>query len=299
MKLIVVLMLGINGLVNAGGIDQLPDAGETAIRFMPDMNEADHASATVSPDGNEVYWAQFVNGRPYRQILYSRFENGEWSNPFVMPFTGSEDADGDCPVLSPDGQILLFNSTRPSPDDHWRRRERFWSVARTASGWSEPEPLDMAVNGGHLHWQGSLDREGNLYFGSERKGTMGRDDIFVARKTPSGYAEPEPMPVPINTTGHESMPFIGPEGDYILFSRGYYGSGKPGFPTGFLVSFKQPDGSWTEPRQVPVKGVPEKDVACPFVTRDGKWLIFLILNRDQKAVYRVEASVIREMKKGL
>ena len=150
----------------------------------------------------------------------------------------------------------------------------------------------MSVNGGHLHWQGSLDRDGNLYFGSERTGTAGRDDIFVARATQSGYSRPEPMPAPVNTRGHESMPFIGPDGDYLLFSRGYYGSGTPDFATGFLVSFRRSDGSWTEPNQVPVEGVPEEDIACPFVTRDGKWLIFLILNPNEKAVYRVDASVI-------
>ncbi len=265
---------------------------ETAVRFLPDMVRADHSSATVSPDGNEVCWAQFVQGRSSRQILCSRNENGSWTEPTIVSFTGSEDADGDCPVLSPDGQTMLFNSTRPGPADHNRRRERFWTVTRTESGWSDPRPVDMTVNGGHLHWQGSLDRKGNLYFGSERAGTLGRDDIFVARRAASGYARPEPMPAPVNTRGHESMPFIGPDGDYILFSRRYYGADPPDFATGFLVSFKQADGGWTEPQPVPVSGVPQDDIACPFVTRDGKRLIFLILNKEEKSVYQVDASVI-------
>jgi len=114
----------------------------------------------------------------------------------------------------------------------------------------------------------------------------------VARRAGSGYARPEPMPAPLNTSAHESMPFIDPDGGYILFVRGSYGPERPDFATGILVSFKRADGSWTEPQPVPVNGVPRDDIACPFVTRDGNWLIFLILNRQEKAVYQVDASVI-------
>lgn len=294
MMIWITLLCVLNAGVNGGGFYSLPIPGRSAERFLPGKVQADHASATVSPDGNEIYWAQYVDGKSYRQILGMRYEHGKWGRPRVMSFTA--DADGDCPVLSPDGQTMLFNSTRPSPDDNDSRRERFWTVTRTEQGWSEPVPVDMCVNGGHLHWQGSLDKYGNLYFGSERAGSTGRDDIFVAMKRPKGYAPPRPMPAPINTQGHESMPFIGPKGDYILFNRGHYSPVPPDYPTGFLVSFKKADGNWMEPVPVPVAGVPDQDIACPFVTRDERYFIFLILNRREKAVYWVDASVIFDMR---
>jgi len=267
--------------------------GRTPTRFAPGVVRSDHSSPTLSPDGKEIYWAQPREQDAPRQVLFARLVDGTWSAPALTAFTAVED--GDCPVLSPDGKTLYFNSTRPLPGQESGRRERVWFVTREEGGWSDPAPVAPSVNAGHLHWQTSVDRGGNLYFGSERRGSLGRDDIFVAPRSASGPGDPRPMPAPINTASHESMPFIGPDGDYLLFVRAHYGAGEPPHPTGLLASFRRDDGTWTEPVRVPLEGEPGKDAACPFVSRDGRLLFFLVLNQREKSVYWVDASVVWEL----
>lgn len=268
--------------------------GKIPVRFAPEVVHSDHCSAVVSPDGEEIFWAQHVKGESGRKIFFMQFQDGSWSAPSIVPFTSRED--GDCPVLSPDGMTMIFTSSRPMGEDNTTRRERLWLVSRRSSGWSEPRPVDDVINGSHLHWQASMDRDRNIYFASSRKGSIGRDDIFVSLKTKEGYATPAGFPPPINTAGHESTPFIGPGGDYLLFTRSYFGAGSPPFPTGLLVSFRQEDGSWSEPGAVPLSGVPLEDVVCPTVSPDQRYLFFLVLNKNEKSVYWVDASVVWDQK---
>jgi len=47
-------------------------------------------------------------------------------------------------------------------------------------GWGIPFQPGSEINADHLYWQVSIDRDGNLYFGSERSGTKGRDDVYWA-----------------------------------------------------------------------------------------------------------------------
>ena len=265
------------------------------LRFLPPAVRPDHSVPTISPDGLEIFWAQRWEDVSHRRILSARFQDGQWSSPQVAAF--SQNDDGDCPIISPDGQMLIFNPSRAISKDGTDRRERFWCVTRTASGWSDPLPLANSVNGEHLHWQGSIDRNGNLYFGSERKGSIGSDDIFVAARTEDGYSTPRSLPNPINTKSHESTPFIGPDGEYLLFSRVDYSSVPLPYPTGLLVSYKRNDGTWREPVPVPLPGVRSEGVVCPFVTRDGRFLLFLSMSQSEKTVYWVDASVVSELRR--
>lgn len=267
--------------------------GRTPERFAPHLVASDHSTPTISPDGREVVWSQRLNGSGHRRIFSSRFLLGAWSPPQVAAFADEED--GDCPVLAPDGSTLVFNSSRPLPDGSDTRRERLWFVTRVDTGWSDPRPVSDSVNGSHLHWQSSLDAEGNLFFGSEREGTLGRDDIFVAPRTADGWGTPERLPPPINTPSHESMPFVGADGSFLLFVRSDHSGTVPRYATGLLASFRNPDGGWTEPQRVPLGGVSHADASCPFVTRDGRYLLFLVLSRTEKAVYWVDAAVLKEL----
>ena len=266
--------------------------GRVPVRFAADVVRADHSSPTLSPDGREIYWAQRRGEEGPRRILFATLSEETWSEPAVTAFTAVED--GDCPVVSPDGGTLYFNSSRPLPGQEGGRRERIWFVTREADGWSDPAPVSEAVNGAHLHWQTSVDRAGNLYFGSERRGSLGRDDIFAAPWSEGAHGEAQSLPAPINTESHESMPFVDPDGDYLLFVRAHYGAGEPPHATGLLASFREEDGTWTEPVRVPLEGEAGRNAACPFVSRDGRFLFFLVMTRSEKSVWWVDAAVIGE-----
>jgi hypothetical protein len=199
-----------------------------------------------------------------------------------------------CPVVSPDGQTLFFNSRRPIGKEDGTSRERIWRSRRGEGGWGEPEPLDGLINDEHLHWQVSVDRLGNLYFGSERAGALGKDDLFVAVHSPEGFVKPVPLPAPVNSTMHESTPYVAPDGSYIVFSRIAFREGGGRGIAHLMVSEQKERGVWSEPCPLPDKVRELGDLACPCVSPDGKYLFFLRMGKGVTGVYWISASVVHE-----
>jgi Tol biopolymer transport system component len=231
----------------------------------------------MSPDGSEIYWAMAPLDTP-RRIYFSRTVNGVWTKPEIMSLTQSED--GDCPVLSPDGKRMYFNSYRPLPHET-SRRERIWFVERTPEGWSAPLPLGREINDEHLHWQVSVDIEGNLYFGSERPGSKGRDDVFVAEFTDGVFRKPVSLGPEINSEAHEGSPYIAPDGSYLIFAR-----------NGLWLSFRQENRSWSKAKYM---GERFAEGLCPYVSPDGKYLFFLRMGQGYNDIWWVDAKVIEEL----
>jgi len=249
--------------------------------FAPGIVSTDlyiHSSVSFSPDGSEIYWAMAPLDTPAR-IHFSKLVNGTWTRPEIVAFTRSDD--GDCPVLAPDGRKMFFLSNRPLPGGTVRR-ERVWCVERTSAGWGTPFPLGPEINGEHLHWQVSVDAQGNLYFGSERAGSKGRDDVFLAEAANGGFRKPVSLGPEINTEAHEGTPYIAPDGSYLIFGRG-----------GLWISYKQSDGSWTKARNM---GNAFQDAICPHVSPDQKFIFFLKMSMKRIAVWWADARIIEDLR---
>jgi len=148
--------------------------GDTAKPFAPaffgSMFKSFHSAIIFSPDGNAAYWQAMLNDESKGQAIFeSRVVRGSWTNPRVAPFSepvrGGRD---DSPFISPDGERLLFLSTRPVEKGGEPGLERIWVVKRVGEGWSEPElvPLTWNPADGRIHWRLSVDGKGNLYFGA-------------------------------------------------------------------------------------------------------------------------------------
>ncbi len=255
--------------------------GTTPRIFAPGIVSTDmvnHCTINISPDGSEIYWAMAPFDMPSR-IYVSKVVGGVWTRPEIVDFTRSER--GDCPVLSPDGKKMFFNSERPLPGGT-TRRERIWCSERTSGGWGLPFPLGPEINDEHMHWQVSVDAKGNLYLGSERIGSKGRDDVFLAEFANGTYRKPVSLGREINSELHEGNPFIAPDGSFLIFCR-----------DGLWVSFKQNDGSWTKAESL---GNVLKNAACPYVSPDRKYLFFLKSGQGYNDVYWVDAGFIEKMR---
>lgn len=245
-----------------------------------------HGSPAVSPDLKTIYWDEQENEGSHRKIYYSRLLDNRWTQPQFVPFT--EAWDGDTPVLSPDGQTLFFNSRRPLKDNPDLDRERIWFVTISADNdFSDPQPVSEAINGDALHWQISIDRAGNFYFGSEREGSLGLDDIFYAALENGEYVKVENVGRPINSENHESTPFIDPDGRYLLFVR----------RLDIFISCKQENGSWGAPVNLSEK-YPDFYGTCPRVTPDGKYIFINRYENRRANVYWVDAEIIERFQPG-
>ena len=245
-----------------------------------------HSTAVFSPDGNEVYWAPMMEfpGELYAKVglLTMKRENGRWTAPRWASFSGP-DLHADVPFFSPDGKRIYFLSRRPLPGET-DGAERIWFADRSPAGWSEPQPFDETVNSQQMHWQFSLDRAGNVYFGSSAPGGLGMDDVYCARFSGGAYEEPANLGSPINSAGPENTPFVAPDGSYLLYSR----------ESDLWVSFREAGGEWSAPVNMgPDVNSPEIEL-CPMVTADGKYLFFLSQRDGESHVYWVSADVIEK-----
>jgi Tol biopolymer transport system component len=217
-------------------------------------------------------------------LLMMKRVDGRWTPPAWAPFSGPKGED-DVPFFSPDGKRLYFISRRPLPGEAQKGAERIWFADRTPGGWSVPQPLDPNVNSIEKHWEFSLDRRGNLYFGGQAPDSMGMQDIYFARFKDGKYEKPANLGKPVNSAAGEATPFISPDGSYLLFSRQY----------DIWVSFRNGE-TWTEPVKLgPEVNSPSVEL-CPMVTADGKYLFFLSQRDGESYAYWVRAGFIDKMR---
>ena len=265
-----------------------PPPGAEPRMFAPDVvstHRFQHGTIAFAPDMDEAYWSSQIatqeTGYSQGLILYSRLVDGRWTEPARVSFTRLGWGD-DVPIFTPDGSRLYFLSGRAAPGEEEGGAERIWFVSRTENGWSEPEFVVGGPNTLDLHWEFSVAADGSLYVPS-------RGEIYVSRLVDGDYLEPESLGAPVNSDSDEAMPFISPDGSYLLFTR-FGHSENHGFAD-LWISFHNDAGGWTEPLNL---GERINSVAgiCPVVSPDGSQLFFNA-NGDN---YWVDAGFIEELR---
>lgn len=228
----------------------------------------DEFGGAISPDGNSLYFDRSVPAH-YAYTLWVSHKSGDgWGTPELLPFSGRyRDSD---PVLSPDGNVLLFASDRPvgGVDLH---AFHIWAVRLTPGGWSEPYPMPGPVNAEGSQVFASMTASGDLYFSSNRGG-HGNYQVYRSRLVAGVYQPAEKLGPAINPEGsYTADVFAAPDASYLLL--GIYGA-RDGYGSYDLyVSYRRGD-DWS----VPINLGPAVNTAAreysPRVTPDGKYLIF-------------------------
>ncbi len=236
--------------------------GPTPRLFAPEMIQGEvHASPVFSPDGREIYWG--ISGAG---IYRSLFENSAWTQPENITFSSSM-TDYRDPFLSPSGDRLFFLSKGILPNSQLPEKENIWFVERSGADWGEPQPLSEEINSHELHWQISVNNNGDLYFTSRDTGC---EDIYFSRYLNEQYLKPERLSAAINTDNLcETTPYIAPDGSYLIFSR--WDLNNNDARQRLYISFADQNGSWSE--AVLIEQVSYG--LCPIVSPDGQYLFFL------------------------
>lgn len=145
-----------------------------------------------------------------------------WSSA-VDPTIAGDGVEAD-PWFSRDGRTLWFISTRSSDGLKGRGLDIWLSKRDRAGRWMPPERLPEPVNSTGNEWFPRMDRDGWLYFGSDRPGGYGKTDIWRARKSGKGWAV-ENAGSNINSADDEYEALPNPNGKWLLLSAdGYYRS---------------------------------------------------------------------------
>ncbi|MFL6730205.1 MAG: TolB family protein [Sphingomicrobium sp.] len=160
------------------------------------------------------------------RLKVSRCTTTGWSAPADPPLAGNGvEAD---PWFSPDGRTLWFISSRTT-DGVKGRGIDIWRATRGRAGrWSTPERLPEPINSPGNEWYPRVDRDGWLYFGSDRPGGFGKTDIWRARAKRGRWMVENAGPN-INSDGDEYEALPNPDGKWLLLSAdGYYRSERAG-----------------------------------------------------------------------
>jgi hypothetical protein len=267
----------------------LPTDGEGPHLFAEGVisTPGDEAGGVFSPDGNEFYFAKLnptTTGSRIGLLCVSRWRKGKWSAPEVLPFSGKY-LDF-LPRLSPDGQAMYFESSRPTPDSK-AHALRIWKVEKARHGWGEPAPLPAPINApdGRSSWGASVTSDGTIYFASNRDPSR-RLQIYRARTVHGVYQEAEKLGPEINSEFNDYEPFVNGNESLLFFASAgegsppyrhrpdtLYGGGYP-YPRGDFYLSRGVHGKWT-PAQHLEHGVNSvADEGAPALTPDEKHLIF-------------------------
>ena len=156
-------------------------------------------------------------------------------------------------------------------------------------GWTDPKPLDAAVNDMQLHWQFSVNSEGDIYFNSRATDGFGNGDIYCSAFEEGRYLKPQNCGPAINTEKSEATPFISPDGSYLIFQR----------ELDLFISFRKADGGWIEAKTLGSPINTRGNELCPVVSPDGKFLFFISTRGGDNQVFWVGAGIIQRIKQDI
>lgn len=201
-----------------------------------------------------------------------------WSAPEAPPFAG-DGVEAD-PWFTPDGRTLYFISTRTT-DGVKRGDLDLWRVDRRADGtWAVPVRLPAPLNSAATEWFPRLAPDGWLYFGSNRPGGLGGNDIWRGRTDSDGRWTIENLGPNINTAGDEYEALPSPDGRrlIVMTADGLYESHRTA-------------GGWTPKAKLgPDVNVNHTEIGAAF-SPSGKSLLF---SRDTGAPDSGEFFLLRE-----
>lgn len=200
-------------------------------------------------------------------IMISRKDNkGRWTTPTsISPNINTASNDGTCSI-SADGRKLIFTSCVG--------REGFggcdiYQSIKVGDEWTEPINLGANVNSVDWDSQPSLSADGRtLYFVSDRRGTLGRGDIWVTYLNEKGeWSKAKNLGKPINTVYDETSPFIHVNNRVLCFAsnnlNGFGGSD-------IFYSERDTTGNWIRPINLGTPINNYQDQYSLFITADGK-----------------------------
>ncbi|MFQ6092514.1 MAG: dockerin type I domain-containing protein, partial [bacterium] len=229
---------------------------------------------TLTADMKKIYFECMQTvGPPHpghkglSDIYYSTRNDttGTWSSPINLGDSVNTEYEERRPFISPEGDILLFQSNRDGGDDDIY-------VSYNINGvWTEAVPLEYPVNTSYNDGDPALSFDGlRLYFHSDRDGDY---DIYVAHWIGSSWDSVVNIGPPVNTTGDEAHPFESPDGTKLYFTdwdpvvRVGYGG------LDIWVSTRVGDG-WGEPVNVGAPVNCDLPACSPFITADGSRFYF-------------------------
>jgi len=166
------------------------------------------------------------------EIYMARNVDGKWGSVEPFQYNRPEQYSVGHPAISPDGNTLYFVSDKP---DGFGGTD-LYSCERNANGtWKQPQNLGKTINSEGKEMFPFVDKDGTLYFSSDRSDGMGGLDIFKSVGKNNSWSNPENLKSPINTSKDDFSIYFTETGTTGFLSSNRYG----GKGNDDIYSFKQ------------------------------------------------------------
>ena len=260
--------------------------GKTPVIFAPGFvsTDAHEFSCSLTPDGNEFYFARRDPTLNQPVVMVTRLRDGVWTKPEIAPFV--ENGFSFEPMVTPDGKRLYFTSGKPVPGQTGPPMNILY-VEREGDGWSAAKDPGSPFNPAKAMYI-SAAANGTIYT-TDISGGPAKACVAVCRLVDGKYQTLEQMGPPIGAGTQNMYPFVAPDESFLIVTAR---TPSEKLQSALCVSFRKPDGSWAEPRAIDLG----MDAGVPFVSRDGKYLFFTAGERGKSDIYWVSAEVIGELR---
>lgn len=264
--------------------------GLTPVIFAPDIISTGEREMCVwfVPGGKELYFVRSINSR--RTIFCMKEENGHWTSPEVVPFSGKHD-DGEF-GLSYSGNKMAIASIRPSDNENTIIGfVDIWITVRNGSEWSKPVNPGYPINTKDKDIYPTFSMAGDLYFTSDRDG---HSHIYLSRYINEEYSQPVKLNNSINSEYHDFDSVVAPDDSYMIFcslrKADNYGS------SDLYISFRKQDGSWTKAKNMGKNINTSYGSYCPSISPDGNYIFFMSMRSGSGDIYWMDARIIEELR---
>ncbi|MFH1196489.1 MAG: hypothetical protein V1720_12370 [bacterium] len=225
--------------------------GMTPEIFAPGIlsTKEDEYAFEINKSGDEILFI-----RKSKIMLASKNSDGSWTDPSIASFSGKYIDDEPC--FSPDGNKIYFMSRRPAKAS--KNNSNLWVVEKNNGKWGEPKIVKLPVLSKPPHAP-TISSKNSIYDDGisiiqfkdgkylEPKSITGLKgmypfiapdesyiiysagysanngaDLYISFKRKNGnWSEGKSLGNEINSSRHESNPFLSPDGKYLFFSRGF------------------------------------------------------------------------------
>jgi hypothetical protein len=178
----------------------------------------------LSPEGRLLFFESNVRRPPIAgrddSDLWVMYRGGnEWSIPEPLGPPFATEYNEHAPTVDANGR-LCFNSARPGGPG---RNDIYCGMATS----KEPPRLVAEVSSPDQESSPWLSSSGNvMLFSSNRPGSLGGWDLYVARKSATGWLRPQNLGAPVNTPADETGPTLSSADVRLFFLRNTGGTRK-------------------------------------------------------------------------